>query len=172
MRILALDQSVKRSGWAIVSGREIGPHGWFGSMAADDRRQVELFKDQVRQLILDYEPELLAWEAPAKFIPAFARKGGGTAVNAHQLVLTRLDQVLLGLANEFDLYDEAPAPKTWRAMVLGKGCGNLPKREAKRRAVAYCGWLGIQVPNDDVAEAICIGLWAASCSTAAKAEFT
>jgi Holliday junction resolvasome RuvABC endonuclease subunit len=167
VRILALDQSIRRSGWALLTKRRhavVEAQGWFGSVAASgaqsDRDKVACFKQQVRDLIVDYTPDALVWEKPMQVIS----RNQGRGVNAHQLILTRLDEVLVGLADEFDLYSDAVAPRTWRAMVLGKGAGALPARAAKQRARSYVLWLGINASNDDVAEAICIGLWAASCS--------
>jgi len=163
MRILALDQSTRRSGWALVTKQRqaaVQASGWFGSDGLDDRGKVEAFKQHVRELILDYEPDALVWEKPLKVIS----RNQGRGINAHQLILTRLDEVLVGLAGDYDLYSDSVAPQTWRALVLGKGSGNLPGRAAKERARSYVGWLGIEASNDDVAEAICIGLWAATCS--------
>ena len=161
MIILALDQSITRSGFAVLEtgqrGRgQVMHSGWFGAMGGDDRAKVDAFIQHVRELILDYAPQLLVWEKPAKYI---ARVGAG-GVNAHQLVLTRLDENLVGLARDYGRAFATVAPNTWRAKVFGKGAGRMPRDEAKRRALAHCAWIGHPVRYADQAEAICIGLWA------------
>jgi hypothetical protein len=65
---------------------------------------------------------------------------------------------------------ESVAVNTWRARVLGKGSGNLPKAEAKRRAVAACKAMGIKAKNADQAEAALIALYAMSCDQFRLAE--
>ena len=163
MIILALDQSITRSGFAVLeTGRRPGTgqvmhSGWFGSAGGDDRVKVDAFIQHVRELILDYAPGLMVWEKPAKYLARVGAKGG---VNAHQLVLTRLDENLFGLARDYGRAFATVAPNTWRAKVLGKGAGRMPRDEAKRRALAHCAWIGQPVKNADQAEAICIGLWA------------
>lgn len=167
MIILALDQSVRRSGWAVVETdrkrqARFRGFGWFGAQAADNDSQVEAFIDQVDQLVLDHQAGVLVWEKPSKFM---ARPGG---VQARTLVLTRFDQALRDLAKLRRLSIDTVAANSWRAKVLGKGAGRLSAEEAKRRALGYCQLLGLAVSDHNQAEAICIGFWAATCSRAVQ----
>lgn len=158
MMVLALDQSVRRTGFAVLEaapngwrGGTVVHSGWFGSRAGSQRAAVDTFKREVTGLILDYHPEVLAWERPAVF-----RSMRSSAV------LARLDEALVALADRHELTAMSAAAATWRSKVLGKGSARLASRDAKARAVAYCGWLGLKVLNPDQAEAVCIGLWAAA----------
>jgi hypothetical protein len=162
MRLLALDQSMRRTGWAVIDvkaparpPRVVG-RGWFGALGGDDRTRIHRFTQGVRGLVNDYgEVTALVWEKPNAF-------AGERGVNARTLLLTRLDEALHQLAEEKGLTALTVAASTWRSKVLGKGAGRLTRDEAKRQAVAYCEWIGLPCANDDEAEAICIGMWAAA----------
>jgi hypothetical protein len=146
--ILALDQSLKRSGWALLDGGKVVASGWFGSKGSDP---VAEFRWHVRQLILDFDPEALAWEKPAIFRSQRASLSGA-----------RLDQALRDLADEHGLKGLTVGASTWRSQVLGKGAGRLASEAAKCRALFYCHLTGIEVRDHNQAEAICIGIWAAT----------
>jgi hypothetical protein len=161
LRLLALDQSIKRTGWTVIEAsgplrppKVIG-RGWFGvGGAGDERAKVARFVQGVRDLAIDYEPvEALVWEKPTAFV-------GTRGVNARTLLLTRLDEALHQFCADKQLRSLTAAASTWRAKVLGKGAGRLSREEAKQRAVQYCEWIGLPCSNDDEAEAICIGMWA------------
>ena len=162
MRLLALDQSARRTGWAVIE--TTGParpprvvaRGWFGALGDDQRARIHRFVEAVRGLVIDYQPiEAMVWEKPNAFV-------GERGVNARTLLLTRLDEALHQLAADKGLATQTVAASTWRSKVLGKGAGRLSRDEAKRQAVAYCEWIGLPCGNDDEAEAICIGMWAAA----------
>jgi hypothetical protein len=162
MRLLALDQSMKRTGWCVLAAThpvkppQVLGRGWFGAGGGDDRARMHVFRQGVEDLLDDYQPiDALIWEAPNKFI-------GARGVNHRTLLLTRLDEVLHQIAEQRDLACQAVAAATWRSKVLGKGAGRLSREEAKRQAVAYCEWIGLPCANDDEAEAICLGMWAAA----------
>jgi hypothetical protein len=163
LNILALDQSVRRTGWAVAAlpERSVLPprfigRGWFGAIKpSDPRAQVFAFTEAVRALVIDYEVGALVWEKPSAF-------AGPRGVNARTLILTRLDEALHQLARQLNVAVLTVAASTWRAKVLGKGGGRLTRDEAKRQAVRYCEWIGIACANDDEAEAVCIALWAAA----------
>jgi hypothetical protein len=148
MLILALDQSLKRSGWALLDDGTVRTSGWFGAKGKD---AVGNFRWHVKQLILDVEPDALAWEKPATFRSQRASLAGA-----------RLDQVLADLAAEHGLKALSAAASTWRSKVLGKGAGRLTSDEAKGRAMFYCRLIGSAVSDHNTAEAICIGIWAAT----------
>jgi Holliday junction resolvasome RuvABC endonuclease subunit len=168
MRILAFDQSVKRTGWAVVEREREGlparPITWgsFGAPGIDTRAKMSAFICEVGVLVTAHEPDVVVWESPS----AFMGKGG---VNARTLILTRLDEALTRLCEARDLACTTVAASSWRSRILGKGCGRLPRIEAKRRAMMYVDWLDLTVANDDEAEAICIGMWGALFSRAVAA---
>lgn len=159
--ILALDQSVKRSGWAVFEPRplhqfRIRGHGWFGAHGADNETQVNAFIDQVDQLVLDYGPSMLVWEKPSAF-------AGARGVNARTLVLTRIDQALRDLAKLRRIGAASVAASTWRAKVLGKGAGRFTSEQAKAAALTYWRRFHIDLKVHDEAEAMCIAVWACTC---------
>jgi len=171
MRLLALDQSIRASGWALFDVQSQSGYGgtmcklrsgWFGAQAASDDGKLAAFIDHVEQLVADEQPAMLVWEKPSKFI------GGRGGVQARTLVLTRLDQALQDICRRCALSYDTVAPGTWRAKVFGKGGGRLSRDEAKAWALWHTEAIGLPVKSVDEAEAICIGLWAATCSPVAR----
>lgn len=159
--ILALDQAVKRSGWAVFEPRpmhqfRIIGHGWFGAQADDSETQVNTFIDHVDQLVLDYGPSTLVWEKPSAF-------AGARGVNARTLVLTRIDQALRDLAKLRKLRVAVVAASSWRAKVLGKGAGRFTSEQAKAAALTYWSRFHIELRDHNEAEAMCIATWACTC---------
>lgn len=160
MMLLAIDQSVRRSGWAVMEARPmrqfgIVGHGWFGAQAKTSEDRVNSFIDQVDALVLDYGPALLVWEKPNAFM-------GARGVNARTLVLTRLDQALRDLAKLRALQTATVAASSWRARVLGKGAGRFSGDRAKAAALAYWAMFRVEVRDHNEAEAMCMGVWACS----------
>jgi len=175
MRILAFDQSITRAGWAVydVPGKEdtIRCGSFSCSEPADDADKCEMFAAEVRKLRTQWKPDFIAWEMSSRRISSFAKTPDFAdepftrmTVNAKVLMLPELQGIIRGIAVAYLLPHEAVPTGMWRAAVFGRGGGNLPKAEAKRRAVETCKLFGIKSKNHDEAEAACIALWAGSAS--------
>lgn len=167
LTILAFDQSVTNTGWAVIyapPGKVIAS-GSFTSNPRDedptDDQKLDAFGDQIFALRARWKPHVIAWERAKQTITRYA-KGGGSTVNRSQLLLPELQGMLRALARGKHLPYIAAYFSSWRAGVLGKGAGNLPKEKAKARAVAHCKLIGVPIGSHDEAEAVCIGLYAAS----------
>lgn len=178
MRILAFDQSLTRTGWAVVEtpGRLIEV-GAFEARTGSDNDRIVDFCRRVSNLIGTFLPGFLVWEAPSPFIAGYARKGppdlvggdeGRWTVNSRQLLLPQLHGVLIATATLRRLPFDVVSAVTWRKAIYGVGRARLSKGEAKRMAVEYCRLAGYTVPNHDAAEATCIALWAAANSQRRK----
>jgi hypothetical protein len=157
MRILGIDQSLTRTGWAVVEGHSsVELTGWFKSANTAD------FGDQLRSVLLDTQPDMVVAEQPVMWVKVYRKQswaGDGMAPSSKQLVLPwiagMIEMGCLMAGISFQLVPVA----TWRAGVIGKGAGRLPRAEAKAAAKTTCDRLGIKYANEDVAEAILIALW-------------
>lgn len=165
MIVLALDPSLTRTGYAAFSAPP--PHlkdietGSFNSSDPED------FIAQLLALVERVGADFVAAEQARAVILTYGKKqlvsaGPVVTPNAKQLKLSEIQGGMRGLCVARHIPLALVSPKTWRAKVLGNG--NLSRPEAKAAAKTYCRRLGIDVRNHDVAEAVCIGLWAATCS--------
>lgn len=168
MILLALDPSLTRCGHASFEAPPVRLEGLLtGSFSSDDPAD---FTRQLRGLIDAVAPGMIFAEEARKVILTYGKKqllagpndGPMTTPNGDQLKLSEVQGAIRGLAEAKGIPLVLVPPKTWRAKVLGNG--NLPRAEAKRAAKNHCRYLKIPVRNHDQAEAVCIGLWGATCS--------
>jgi Holliday junction resolvasome RuvABC endonuclease subunit len=160
MALLALDQSLTRTGWCMLEGSRFRPETTkTGSFASPD---PQAFGENLRQLVLYERPMFIVYEAPIAVIFSYGKRqliAEQTMVtpNATQLYLHniagRIEQTALMQAIDC----LAVAPRTWRKAVLGRG--DLAKKAAKAAAKLYCQRIGAPFGNHDEAEAVCIGLF-------------
>lgn len=159
MGLLALDQSLTRSGWAMIPGsrfvREEMATGSFASVDVGD------FGDNLLKLVDDHRPQFIVYERPLNIVVMYGKRQLTEArmvtPNADQLKLHRIAGMIDGIAlgRGIDRLDVPPA--TWRARVLGDG--RLDKAKAKAAAKLYCQRLGVPARSHDVAEAVCLALF-------------
>jgi hypothetical protein len=156
--ILAFDQSLTRTGWALMAGTQFDPGTTItGSFHSDD---IGDFIERVAELIEDTDPTVVIWEAPLMVIFQYGKKQlvgpDMFTPNADQLKLHHLHGALLALTRgRMRLY---VPPKTWRKAILGDG--RLDKARAKAAAKQHCQRIHLPQPNHDQAEAVCLGLYA------------
>src|SRR4029077_1357558 len=102
-------------------------------------------------------PAFVCWERYNPRVMVYGKKalfGGVTTPNADQLVLPQIAGMIEMACVLKQLPYESVAVNSWRARVLGKGSGNLPKVEAKKRATSACKAMGIKAPNGDEPAAV------------------
>lgn len=171
IRILGLDQSLTRTGWAIAEKPArgevtVGPTGWFAAPGSTARFGKELWG-----LLLDLSPDFIVFEKPRTVVMTYAKKPGlipgenFVTPNASQLVLPWIAGMIEQACIDRQMPYEIVSAPTWRARMIGKGAGHLSRKEAKEAARKTCDWLGLRYPNEDVAEAILIALYGAASDT-------
>lgn len=179
MLILAFDQSIARTGWAVyepptVSTMLIGSFTSRPETGMSTEEKTAIFCDEIEKLFKQYRPSFVAWEAATEIIRSYPKKGkedligeqkvqGVTTVTADQLILRDIQGHIRHAARARRLPYEAVNPRTWRAVILKNG--NLGRDEAKKAAVNMCRMLRIPAKNEDQAEAACIAMWGASSQT-------
>jgi Holliday junction resolvasome RuvABC endonuclease subunit len=177
VRILGIDQSLTKTGWCLLSGTRAAPEFSCGHFSSE---HATSFAVKLVALIEAQLPDFVCWERPNPRIMVYGKKalfGGVTTPNADQLVLPQIAGMIEMACVLKVVPYESVAVNTWRARVLGKGSGNLPKAAAKKAAVAACKVMKIPVKNADQAEAALIALYAMSsdqfrllCDAVARSE--
>lgn len=178
MLILAFDQSISRTGWALYEPPHAGAMklGSFTSRPSTNMSTEEkaaIFCDEIEKLFKEHRPGFVVWEQATEIIRAYPQKAKADlagpvkipplTVNADQLILHDIQGHIRHAARARRIPYEAVNPKTWRAAILKNG--NLGREEAKRAASDLCKMMRIPVRNADQAEAVCIALYGASSQT-------
>lgn len=148
MRVLALDQASIITGYAIF---EDGDLAGFGKLTANKSSDpADRFEEMCRQI------HLLFLKSKADII-IFEDVSLRTSIKT-LITLSRLQGAIMDIAYSYGTGFKIYAPTQWRK-VLGFNQGKAVRREVlKEQAIDYVSrCYGITV-NDDVAEAICIGL--------------
>jgi hypothetical protein len=176
--ILAFDQSIARSGWALYEPPTMTSIQ-FGSFTSRPRtgmateEKAAIFCDEIEKLFKAHRPQFVCWEAATEIIRSYAKQGKtdligekkvqGVTVNADQLILRDIQGHIRHAASARRIPYEAVSPRTWRAAILKNG--NLTREAAKKKAREMCQMLRIPVKNEDQAEAVCISLYGATTQT-------
>lgn len=171
MRILGLDQSITRTGWAVLDGPPAQlstlMSGWF---SCADRSDTAHFGKEIAALIIDTGPSFVVFEKPRATITTYGKKSlvpgdYSRTPNASQLVLPWIAGMIEQACIDRGLPYEMVPPGTWRAAVIGGGAGGYDTKAAKKAAKLTCDRLGITYANEDQAEASLIALYGTTCQT-------
>lgn len=180
MMILGVDPSVTQCGVAFYrypgDERSILCNS-FSSDGATAEEQGDEFGRKFSEILVVNRPDFICHEAAIRWIAGYAKKGkpdlagssgGFWTPNSDQMILPEIQGHLRQAAIDEHIPHEAVAVKTWRAAIYGQGGGNLSSDKAKQAARDYCKRLGINAKNHNEAEAACIAIWAARCSSRFK----
>lgn len=154
MKILALDASTKSTGWAYFIDGQLIDYNCISSSSTDVIKRIYIMKNEINNIINKYDIDFIIIEE--------VRPEGGYGVgNTH----THKMLMWLQAAIAFTIYDNIKDieikyiyPSSWRATLgikNGRGIKRETLKEADIRFVKEK--YGINV-NDDIADAICIGL--------------
>lgn len=146
MIVLALDQSLRSTGWAIFKNNKLIKADIFtvSKTAPMDRRLMEIQK-QLTELYHEYEFEKLYFED--------IQLQAGNALTYKHLAYAQATIILW--CGNMNIKYEILAPSHWRK-ILGGNFGRK-RAEQKRHAIDLVQkWYGIEV-SSDVADAICLG---------------
>lgn len=146
MLVLALDQALQTSGWALFKNNKLMKADIFtvSKTASMDRRLMELQK-HLTELYHEYEFEKLYFED--------IQLQAGNALTFKHLAYAQA-AIILWCGNMGIDY-EILAPSHWRK-ILGGNFGRK-RAEQKRHAIELVQkWYGVEV-SSDVADAICLG---------------
>lgn len=178
MIILAFDQSISRTGWAVheppsLQNIIVGSFTSRPQTNMTTEEKAAIFCDEIEKLFKEHRPRFVVWEAATEIIRSYPKQGKadligeqkvqGVTVTADQLILRDIQGHIRHAARARRIPYEAVNPKTWRAAILKNG--NLSRDDAKRKAAELCKMMRIPVKNADQAEAVCLALWGATSQT-------
>lgn len=154
MNILSLDLSTKSSGWAVFEKGELKSYGCITSASTDLIKRIYIMRDEIKNI--------LSKEEISKIIVEEVRPEGGHGVGNQK---THKALMWLQAAIAFMVYDfnkkieiEYIYPSSWRATCGIKNGRGVVRSTLKEADIAFVkDKYGINV-NDDIADAICIGL--------------
>ena len=154
MRILSLDLSTKNSGWAVIEDKKLVEYGCITSASTDLIKRIHIMTDGINEILQKYKID--------KIIAEEVRPEGGYGVG-NQKTMKALMYLQAGL--EFlihDNYKQIPIdyiyPSSWRAKLGIKNGRGIKRTSLKEADIAYVAERFQITCNDDIADAICIGL--------------
>ena len=146
MKLLALDQSSRVSGWAVFNDQELIECGKFELTGEVGQRLVD-FKEEVISLIQEQEITKVAFEE--------IQLQSNIANNVTtQKTLAMIYGVLMELCEEEQIPYEVVHSQTWKSKLNIKG---RTRPEQKRSAQEWVVNTYKMKPSQDTCDAICIG---------------
>lgn len=147
MRILALDQSSRISGYAIFNNKELESYGKFSFDDENIGIRLNKIRNKVKQLILDNNIEKVIFED--------IQLQGSSIVNVSTFkILAEVFGVIYELLTEMNIPHEEIVSTSWKSTLKIKGKN---RQEQKRNAQLWVtNTYGIK-PTQDECDAICIG---------------
>lgn len=152
-KVLALDISKNRTGWAVdeTPGRPVCG-SWSGAKDMTPGRAGSLYAEWLVKMIKKHEPDVVALEAPLM--------GSRNRAVKHNFdtsyILVGLAFMSEAVAASFRLVPKKAHVATVRKNFLGHGYPPDPKEAV----MARCRLLGWDVPNHDAADAAAVWAWA------------
>lgn len=152
MRLLALDQASRVSGYAVFIDGKLETYGKIVSEHDDIGERLHYIREKVSKLIADYDIDHIAFED----IQLQKTVNGVESVNNVQTfkVLAEVFGVIYELAISLEIPYTVILASTWKSTLLIKGAR---RDEQKRNAQAFAQNLYNIKCTQDEADAICIG---------------
>lgn len=154
MNILSLDLSTKSSGWALFEAGNLKDWGCIASSSTDLIKRIYIMRDGIK--------EILSKSKVDKIIVEEVRPEGGYGVGNQKThrALMWLQAAIAFMVYDFDkkIEIEYIYPSSWRATCGIKNGRGIVRSTLKEADIAFVkDKYGLDV-NDDIADAICIGL--------------
>lgn len=145
MTILSLDQATN-SGYAVSVDGKIIEYGTFSSKQKDYDRKISELKNHMINLIKKHNPTLVTVEDV---------QYQNNQETYHKL--SKLQGVLVNYLIENEILYEIIEPSKWKSKMLIKG---RKREEQKASALLKANENGYATTDEDVADAICMNLYA------------
>ena len=153
MKILALDQASRTSGWSVFENGKLVTYGKFTVDDTDFGLRLQKIRNKVKSLIETHNPDEVVFED----IQLQADQGNNVDTFKK---LAEVFGVIYELLTELNISNRAVLSTVWKSKLkLLHGTGQKresQKREAQRWVVETYG----VKPTQDECDAICIGVWA------------
>lgn len=156
-RVLALDQSSHKTGYAVFDGKQLIKYGVFEATEENEILRFKTIRDWALSMLENWQPDEVSIEGIQ-----YQQNMGVTTFQT----LARLQGILMITFQDFGVPFKICATNTWRAHCGVKGRQRADKKRSMQLLVKQ--WYDISV-SDDEADAIGIGKYAADHLTS-KAE--
>lgn len=146
MRLLALDQASRTSGYAIFENGKLIDYGHFTAISDELGERLFWIREKIAQLIADYGIDYVAFEDIQLHTDA-------TSITTFK-ILAEVFGVVYELCSELELPSQVVFSGTWKHV-----CGIKGKKRAEQKANAQAYVLntyGIKATQDE-SDAICLG---------------
>lgn len=147
MRLLALDQASRTSGYAVFDEDELITYGTFTYDDDDIGIRLHKIRNKVKSLIVEYNIQQVVFED--------IQLQGNVANNVQTFkTLAEVFGVIYELVTDLELEHDAVLSSSWKSTLGIKG---RTRPEQKKNAQAYViNTYGVR-PSQDASDAICIG---------------
>lgn len=160
MRILALDQASRTSGWSVFEDGKLLEYGKFTFSDEDFGKRLEKIRNKVATMIEQYKPDEVVFEDIQLQAQDDTYNYGNNIATFKKLA--EVFGVIYELVTELNIPNRAVLSTVWKGK-LGLLHGYGQKRESQKQEAQ--AWVkenyGIKATQDE-ADAICIGIWASS----------
>lgn len=154
MNILALDLSSKSSGWAIFEDEQLINWGCITSSSTDLIKRIYIMRDGIKEILSKIKIDKIIVEEVRP------ESGYGIGNQKTHKALMWLQAAIAFLIYDFnkDIEIEYIYPSSWRAKIGIKNGRGIKRTSLKEADIEYVKEKYNIDVNDDVADAICIGL--------------
>lgn len=151
MIILALDLSTKSSGYSVFKDDKLIAHGVAASTKVNVYDRIEAITQKIEEVVKQYKPTKVIAEQPQ---PAFVKNN----IDVYRK-LTFVHGSICMMLHHYKLQMELCTSSHWRKNVGIKTGRGVHRSELKKLDIAKVEQLyGVKTSNDDIADAILIGL--------------
>lgn len=140
MKILSMDQSSLRNGWAVLDGNRVVKSGVFSLGSEDLHYRLVVFREILKKLINDEQPDIVVFE------DIQLQHGNVQVYRALAGILAVAEELCVEMNQSYQILSSS----TWRSILGFKSkTRDAAKEEAKKRTGCT---------SSDEADAICIGM--------------
>lgn len=154
MNILALDLSTHSSGWAIFNNGQLINWGSITSSSTDLIKRIYIMRDGIKEILSKIKIDKIIVEEVRP------EDGYGVGNQKTHKALMWLQAAIVFLIYDFnkDIEIKYIYPSSWRAKIGIKNGRGIKRNSLKEADIEYVKEKYNIDVNDDVADAICIGL--------------
>ena len=154
MNILSLDLSSKSSGWAFFENNKLIDYGCITSASTDLIKRIYIMRDEIQEVINKYT-------IYNDYVEEVRPQCGFGAGNIQTLrALMWLQAAIAFMLHDFNkkIVLEYVYPSTWRATIGIKNGRGIKRESLKQADIAFVKERYNISVNDDIADAICLGI--------------
>lgn len=154
MNILSLDLSTKSSGWAIFENNELKDYGCITSASTDLIKRIYVMTEGIKEILNKYTIDKI-------YVEEVRPQGGfGTGnIQTHRALMWLQASIAFMLHDNYKKIElEYVYPSEWRATIGIKNGRGIKRETLKEADIRYVKEKYNITVNDDIADAICLGV--------------